>query len=282
MTPFLIDLIKVNEMRDVCYIEPYAGGAGAALNLLLSHSVQSIIINDANPCIYSFWKFVTSENERFIEKIEEIDVSLKEWEEQKNILRNSTISFELGFATFFLSRTNRSGILNAGPIGGMTLKRQEEAKYKINCRFNKVDLIRRIKEIGKFRKQIWAKNLDAIALLKEVQDLPNVLVYLDPPYFVKGKSLYLNSYTANDHHELAAFLRQAKFPWLLSYDNVEEIRNIYRDFDLYQFNLGYTAQTAKLGNELLTHSKDVQFPGSMEIRRPKAQNIPINPLASND
>ena len=275
MTQFFIDLIEENRMYNVSYAEPFAGGAGTAVNLLIQDKVDNILINDANICIFSFWKSITEENERFVEKLIETPVNLKEWRNMHNILVNTKeYSFDLGFATFFLSRTNRSGILTAGPIGGNSEEKQELAKYKIDCRFNKEDLAQRIINIGKRNECISVTNKDAILFLKEIEG-NNVLLYLDPPYYVKGKSLYLDFYNHNDHQALADYLTNTtKFKWILSYDNVNEIREMYKGFDLYEFFLNYTVQEIKRGSELLTHSKGLILPKELEIKR-KGHNIPL-------
>ena len=181
MTPFFIDLMQANNLNGVTYAEPYAGGAGTATNLLLNNNVDRILINDASICIYSFWRSLVEQNERFIEAVFETPVNLDSWRHFHNLVRTAEHpSFELGFATFFLSRTNRSGILTAGPIGGSTEDKQETATYKIDCRFNKEDLIRRIAAIGQHRDQIEVSNLDAIDFLRALTP-GNNLVYLDPP-----------------------------------------------------------------------------------------------------
>ncbi|MBK9982091.1 MAG: DNA adenine methylase [Saprospiraceae bacterium] len=132
MSPFFEELIKLNSLKKVIYSEPYAGGAGAAINLLLNNSVEAIRINDSSRGIYSFWNSLINEGERFIDKVDKTEVTLKEWQSQRLIFKNSTTtSFDLGFATFFLSRTNRSGILAAGPIGGQDEKTQKVLNIKL-------------------------------------------------------------------------------------------------------------------------------------------------------
>lgn len=282
MTPFFVDLMQANNLNGVTYAEPYAGGAGTATNLLLSNNVDRILINDASICIYSFWRFLVEQNERFIDTVLETPVNLNNWRYFHNLVRTAAQpSFDLGFATFFLSRTNRSGILTAGPIGGSTEEKQETANYKIDCRFNKEDLIRRIAAIGQHSDRIEVSNLDAIDFLRALTP-GNNLVYLDPPYFEQGKSLYLNYYGIHDHQILAEYLSNARdFEWILSYDNVEAIRNIYDDFELYEFSINYTAQRAKKGSELLTHSAGLVLPENLLIRR-KTGNITLRQIHNNE
>ena len=282
MTPFFIDLIRVNGLQGVSYAEPYAGGAGTAINLLLDGQVRRIYINDANIAIFSFWKYAINESERFIDKIEKTCIDLQNWQYYHNFIKNTQQpSFELGFAAFFLSRTNRSGILTAGPIGGKSQEKQEKATYKIDCRFNKQDLISRIHRISMYKENIVVSNDDAIDFLKSLPADNNNLVYLDPPYFKQGKSLYLNYYSADDHRVLSDYLyNTVNFRWVLSYDNVYEIREFYKHFDLYEFQLNYTALSVRKGSELLTHSKNLIMPEELFIRR-KNNNIIINKLNRN-
>lgn len=274
MTSFFIDLFEYNEMKDVVYVEPFAGGAGAAVNLLVSGKVERICINDANVGIYSFWNSLVSEPERMIAKVVETPVTFSEWQLQRDIYQNSNSpSFELGFAVFFLSRTNRSGIISAGPIGGSSNEKQALAKYKIDCRFNKKDLIKRMERIAEKANSIQVYNMDALNFINVIPE--NAFVYLDPPYFVKGQCLYMNHYTECDHHNLSESLKRASFKWLLSYDDVPKIREIYKAFDLYNFPLAYTASNVRNGMELITHSRNIKFPESPVIKRRKSNNIEL-------
>ena len=268
MTPLFVEMFEVNNLTHVIYAEPYAGGAGTAINLLLGENVDRVLINDANIGIYSFWNSILQQTERFIDRINKVPLSLEEWKKQHDILKAADRpSFELGFATFYLSRTNRSGILSAGPIGGSSEAKQAMAKYKIDCRFNRKDLATKIEKIAERRKDIVVTNKDGIKFLKDLKG-KNKFVYLDPPYYVKGKSLYLDYYNESDHCMLAKYLKTiTKFKWVLSYDNVEPIRNLYAGYEQYVFDLKYTANIKKSGAELLTYSKDIILPIDKVIKR---------------
>lgn len=279
MTNFFVDLFRRNGLQDIVYAEPYAGGAGAAINLLLNGHVNEIMINDANIGIYSFWNYLIHDSEHFIQAVQDIPVTLSEWHKQKEIITNEKEpSFELGVATFFMSRTNRSGVILGGAIGGATDEKQNKAKYKISCRFNKQDLIQRLKTIAAKKDHIRVTNKDALDFLKQLDN--NVFVYLDPPYYVKGKSLYMNHYNGKDHENLAHYLQEeADFNWVLSYDDVSQIRNLYANSELYRFPLRYTVSKKQIGYELLTHSGNIQFPESLEIRRTHSKNIAIERIS---
>ncbi|NIG55031.1 DNA adenine methylase [Chitinophaga sp. Cy-1792] len=276
MSSFIKDVLNCNGMTGSLYAEPYAGGAGAAINLLLEGSVDRIAINDASIGIYSFWQYIISDTKRFIKKIGETPINLEQWQIQRQIFKKSEApSFELAFATFFLSRTNRSGILAAGPIGGQSPEGQEKANYKIDCRFNKDFLIEKINCISKFSNKIAVSNLDALAFLKKIKTT-NALVYLDPPYYKQGKALYLDYYKHESHVELSNYLKKNQmYKWILSYDNVQEVRELYSEFNLYSFDLCYTAHEVKNGSELLTHSMDLIMPFPLVIGRPRSSDINI-------
>jgi len=260
LSHFLSDIMIKNGIQDGTYIEPYAGGAGAALNLLYAEHVERIILNDVDPCIYAFWEAVLCRKNDFIKRLKEIPISIDEWRRQREIYLNHKrySKIKVAVATFYLNRCNRSGIIvNGGPVGGY----EQAGKWKINARFNKDELIRRIEKVHLYRDRIDFYNLDAIDFLDRLavcfDTKRKMLIYLDPPYYVKGSSLYLNHYDHDDHVRLASYLQKHHdFHWLLTYDNVPEINALYREYCRFPFDLLYTAHSRKMGSELLIHSKD--------------------------
>ncbi|WP_191967946.1 DNA adenine methylase [Rhizosphaericola mali] len=211
--------------------------------------------------IFSFWNYITNENARFVETVNNTKVTLDEWQKQRLIFFSTKHPcFELAFATFFLSRTNRSGILGAGPIGGQDPKNQEVAEYKIDCRFKKDLLIEKLQKIGNFRDAISITNYDALDFLKQLK-LKNLFVYLDPPYFIQGKALYLNYYRNDDHVLLRNYLNKRKgLKWMLSYDYTPNILDLYKSLELFKLSLNYSAHNVKKGLEVITHSLNTVFP----------------------
>lgn len=258
LADFLGDLIVENELSDCTYVEPYAGGAGAALTLLMLEKIEEIIINDYDPAIYSFWKSVVNETDRFIKKIKTVPLTIDEWAKQKKIYSSKTTdSFKLGFATFFLNRTNRSGIIEGGVIGG----NEQQGQWGIDARFHRENLINRIEKIGQYRNRIKVTNKDGISLIRQLKNKPKIFAYLDPPYYVKGSSLYLNHYKHNDHQKLAKILNEnAEMNWILTYDNVSEISSLYVERSCFEFSLNYHANKPKKGEELLVLSDNLTMP----------------------
>lgn len=256
LSQFLSDVIERNGVQDGTYAEPYAGGAGAAINLLFSEQVQNIILNDADPCVAAFWKVILCSSEEFIERIRNTEVNVEEWKRQRSIYLSHTrhSQMKVAFATFYLNRCNRSGIIvNGGPIGGY----DQSGTWKIDARYNKKELIRRIEKLRLYRDRIQVHNMDAISFLRRVISRikhRRLLCFLDPPYYLHGPRLYLNSLRPLDHQKLAQYLtEELKCAWLLTYDNVPEINKLYRGLRRIRFHLPYTAYDRRVGSELLIY-----------------------------
>ena len=199
LAPFIAMLIEANGHKGGTYIEPFAGGAAVALELLEKEIVTEIVINDLDKGIYSFWRAILTETERFINEVRRVPLTMDEWYYQRSICMSkcSKYSFELGFATFYMNRTNRSGIIKGGVIGG----KSQQGVWKLDARFNKTALIDRIEKIAKQKKRIhlYNKNIDSFIInyIKKYDD--NSFIYFDPPYFGKGKQLYMNFFMHKDH-----------------------------------------------------------------------------------
>lgn len=264
LSDFLIEVIKGNDLLQPHYIEPYAGGAGAALRLLFEEFVEAITINDADPRIRCFWQAATLHNDAFLGLLQDVNVTVEEWHKQRAIYdkRDLRKVLELGFATFFLNRTSRSGIIhNGGPIGG----HDQTGNYLINARFNREQLSRRIQRIGIYSDRISVSGDDGLVLLKKLNKshvrANNTFVYLDPPYYAKGPELYMNRFTGYQHSQLATYLQTPKnFLWVMTYDDVEAIRNLYTGLPQFSFNLQYSANGHRKGQELLIHPESVLIP----------------------
>jgi len=245
-------VIKKHGLGSITYIEPFAGGAGAALALLFLEKVERIVINDFDKAIYSFWKSAVFDSEEFVKKMFSTPITTKEWKRQKSIYNGPQADcLDLGFATFFLNRTNISGIVNGGPIGGI----EQKGKWKIDARFNKENLAERIHQLALYKDRISVSNKDGIDLLKEYLNKRDVFLYLDPPYYEKGATLYLNHYKKEDHKVLSKLLNcNPDAFWLLTYDNKKEIKALYSERKIVKFSLNYNAYESRREKEILISS----------------------------
>ena len=251
--PVIKKIMEKNDLIGSTYVEPFAGGAGLALLLLKEDLVKKIIINDLDRSIYAFWYSILNYTEPFIKKIRKVNVNIDEWYKQKEIQekKDNVDLFELGFSTFFLNRTNVSGIIKGGVLGGIN----QSGKYKIDCRFNKESLIKRIEFLAGMKNKIIIYNLDVFDLIKKIKYRKNYFIFFDPPYYNKGSELYQNFFTHNDHMNLAKRIEAIKkIPWIVTYDNVEQIKNAYNKFYYYEYSLQYTANRRYKGKEIMIYS----------------------------
>lgn len=269
LAPFLAKTIELNQLSGCSYFEPFAGGAGAALRLLQEGVVAEIHLNDLDHRISAFWTAVLNYTERFADYIMSVPVTLEEWERQREICNSADPSkvFELGFSTFYLNRCNRSGIiLDAAPIGGYA----QTGKWKIDSRFYRETLVKRVLAIGKRRKQISITNMDARDFLVKAsmkREQNNIFVYLDPPYYSNGSRLYMNPYEDQGHEELAHYIKkQDQFVWIMSYDDTNFIRGLYKECKLSYHPIDYILQRRRKEQELLISPTHVAIPQISETR----------------
>lgn len=270
---FVKALLKSNSLLDGEYVEPYAGGAAIALELLLHEYVTRIHVNDVSRPIYAFWKSVLDHTDDLCRMIQDVPLTTKEWDVQKSVLSHAEDHDELslGFATFFLNRTNRSGILNGGIIGG----RDQTGPWKIDARFNGPELISRITAIARMRSRISLTRRDALKfLISGSRKWPQkTLIYLDPPYYVKGRELYHDFYQPRDHAAVADFVTSGALSqrWIVSYDNVTEIRDLYARARHITYDIGYSARSARTGSEVMFFANGMKVPLDLGTVKPKSK-----------
>ncbi len=250
-------VFEKNNLKKTTYVEPFVGGGGLALKLLLESKVNKILINDLDISIYYFWLCVLEYSNEFIEMIRITEVTIEEWERQKEIQRqkfNLDLTEKdkvlmLGFSTFFLNRTNRSGIITAGPIGG----KMQNGNYKIDCRYNKEKIINLISLIAKNKKKIELFNMNGIDFIRKIKKRKNLFIFIDPPYYNKGAQLYYNSFVHEDHLNLSKVIKKqlSNQKWILTYDICSEILDMYKDIDYLENDLRYSLSKKEMKKEYL-------------------------------
>ena len=258
LTKQIISLLETNNYNHGIYVEPFAGGAGIALSLLFNNYVDRIHINDLDTSIYSFWKAILEDNKEFIQLIRDTPITIEEWKHQRSIQDNpeNASVLELGFSTFYLNRTNISGIIKGGVIGGYN----QSGNYKMDARFNKENLINRIKKIHKFKNKILVTNLCVMDLIKNTLNTKKerYFIYFDPPYYIKGPELYKKHLTHEEHLQISHMIRDLQYHyWVVTYDNVPEINEMYTDFRKKTYTLNYSAGKAAKGKEVMVFSNNL-------------------------
>lgn len=259
LTRFLGALMADQPTYHHTYVEPFAGGAGAALQLLYGEWVERIVLNDLDHHVAAMWRAIFRSNERFQHLIRTTPVTVEEWHRQRELFSTEGDDLTVGFATFFLNRTNRSGILAANPIGGL----DQSGTWKIDARYDVRTLMRRVDILGCYRNRVVLMERDGVEVAAEFLDEKGCFTYADPPYIDKGAGLYLDAMTWPDHQRLSAVLRRRpKAPWMLTYDCDPRVPSeLYRGFRCIDFAIAHTAQTQHVGREYAVFSNGVRLRG---------------------
>ena len=250
-------------MKKTIYCEPFSGGSGVSMELLLTNKVDSVILNDLDPSIYSIWFAILHDTDKFIDTVQSMPITIDEWYRHKDIyseLKDIPVyDFRLAVSALFLNRTNRGGIITGGPIGGHAQK----SKYSLDCRFNKAGIIKKIHTIAEQRHRIRLYMLDAKDLINDIllqESTEQLFTFFDPPYYKQGQALYKNAFNHEDHVSLSETIKKMdKYKWIATYDECLEIKSIYADYRLYTYKLRYSVNRFCEANEYLFASPTTQL-----------------------
>ncbi|EKR5132046.1 DNA adenine methylase [Escherichia coli] len=260
LSGFIALFVVTNRLEGCTLVEPFCGGAGGTLPLLCAGLIDRLVLNDLNPGVYSFWISLTKNTNALVNMIENEPVTIDAWQHWREVYYSTDIkkhtTLEKGFATFFLNRTNRSGMLHAGPIGG---QKQTNSDYKLDCRFTKKTLIQRIERLAGLSNKISVSQKDASDSIHNLSS--DCLIYADPPYVKEGRNIYSNfCFSDEDHRRFSSKLKRSKAHWLLSYDDHPLIHDLYEKTGINIIELSYAINKAKIGRELLIASTNSRQP----------------------
>jgi DNA adenine methylase len=257
LAPFLGHLLETQDWRCKVYVEPFAGGAGAALRLLLDEFVEEIVLNDVDAGVAAFWRAVFHHTEDLARLVESADVTIDAWHAHRELYESRVATrddLSLGFSTFFLNRTNRSGILNARPIGGLG----QTGRWGMDARFNRSTLATRIRTLGHYRNRVTVLEEDGVDVARRMLGRDR-FVYADPPYLVRGSDLYLDTLTWGDHERLAGILSNSDGRWMVTYDTDPRVHTLYAAQRRASFAIAHTAATPHVGREIAVFGEAIRI-----------------------
>ncbi|MEX2149009.1 MAG: DNA adenine methylase [Steroidobacteraceae bacterium] len=255
-----------NGILDGVYVEPYAGGAAIGMELLMTGYAKEVWLNDIDPAVHAFWQAALNHSTELIERVRSVPLTIREWRRQRSIYlaRTESATVDLGFSALYLNRTNRSGILNGGVIGGL----KQRGKWLIDARFNRTTIEERLRRVAQYRHRIRVTCSDAEQFLRDLTLPKRALIYIDPPYYQNGQRLYRNSYQPPDHARVASYVqRRLRHRWIVSYDDAPAVAELYAKRRQLRYSLQYSAQEKKKGGELLVFSDGLRLPPTRDPGR---------------
>lgn len=228
----LIDYVysQLNLSKTKLFVEPFAGGASVGLSLLNANIIDKLIINDLDYGIYSLFETIKHDPETLLNKINTYQPTHEDYfKAQENITSGykNLDCFTSAWSLLLVNRLAYSGIYNANPLGGKNGSLEELLK-----RWNPSTLTKRIGSISKMSNKIIVKNMDACELIEEMYWIDNATLFVDPPYFEKGKYLYNHHYNKSEHIKLNVLLDSLYqgcpgADLILTYDHHEYIKKLY-------------------------------------------------------
>ena len=256
--PEIRAILEMNDLLGHPYAELFAGGAGLAIKLLLKGDVSSIVINDYDRAVYCMWDAIVNHVEEMCEFIDSAVLDIETWKKMRDMYQDhdGVGDFELGKAAFYLNRTNVSGILSGGVIGGL----EQTGNYKMDVRFNRKTLKKKVMDIAARRGDIEVTRLDAEDFIHDRMGDSELFAYLDPPYVQKGPGLYRSAFDEAKHRSLARKVGDARSKWVVTYDADKLIDDIYGDYERGDLEISYTANVKTVGREKIILGPGLNWP----------------------
>lgn len=221
--PYLRDWLASKPQPPSRFIEPFAGGAIVSLTVGVERLARHVIFSEIDPGVAAVWKVILNgQSEWLANRILCFEVT--EENVRKVLEQKPTKLRDIAFQTILRNRVQRGGIM----APGAGLVKTGENGRGIRSRWYPETLARRIKEINQSKDRFTFQQTDAFELIREHEEDADACFYIDPPYTVAAKRLYVAWQV--DHEKLFASLQKCKGDFLMSYDNTQEVAELAEKF----------------------------------------------------
>lgn len=237
--PLLHDFLDPFLSVEGTFVDAFAGGGSASIFVAQKYPNHTIVMNDLDPWMSSFWSLIATGTEEEHVRLNRL-LSIPPTIDLFWRLRGTepVDKVERAYYAIFFNRTTFSGILHASPIGG----KAQSSKWDIACRYNIVRIeggIVNLRVLFKDRLRVESKDF------REIVRTEAGVLYCDPPYYDQGPALYRSCFSPADHVDLCTELKRRSM-WVLSYDDDPRIHELYKDFaDIHKIDARYSCPGVK-------------------------------------
>ncbi len=203
--------------------EPFAGGAIIALSALFDRLTEKITLIERDVNVGSVWQIIVNGDAPELAK-RIIDFNCTEANALK-VLKNEYLPDDIlsrAFATIVRNRVQRGGIM----APGASLMRNGENGRGVASRWYPETLRNRLLDLHLLHMSIQFHSGDGIKFIENNATNEDISWFIDPPYTVAGRRLYLHSDI--DHEELFEATSKIEGRFMMTYDNNEQIRRLAR------------------------------------------------------
>jgi len=230
------------------FCDPFVGGGSVAIATAIKHEHARIVLNDLDPEVSNFWSVVVDSDSNavggLLNRIKTCQPTIEQYREfQKSIPTNR---FDRAFRFLFLNRCSRIESNGLRPLGGW-----DQKNGGIGSRYNGVRLRDEFLQARKAllgRTTVYQQDFAAMLAMAEA----DWVLYLDPPYYQIGDTLYSTPWSDTDHTRLRLALHTTVADWVLSYGNHPRILELYSNAQINSLEVQHGMKKRKSDELIIT------------------------------
>jgi len=223
------------------YAEPFVGMGGVFFRRRQSPKAE--VINDRSGDVVNLFRILQRHYPQFIETLKFQITSRREFERLRRIDPITLTDLECAARFLYLQRTGFSG-----KVEGRTFGIDRER----GSRFNLLKLAPILEDIHERLAGVTIENLDWLAFIDKY-DRPGTLFYCDPPYWGAEDYYGKDLFDRDQFEKMAEHLARIKGRFIMSINNVKEIRELFAAFNIIEADVRYScgSDNRHIGKELI-------------------------------